>query len=130
MYAVGAQHHLKAPCIAILELIAEGDIVAVTSVEIIQEIVHRYTALRERGRAVEIARLFMQVVPDILPVVADDLLLALDLHLRHISLPARDSLYLAVMRNHGIAHIISADQHFDGIDGITRLDPGQWQPVS
>jgi predicted nucleic acid-binding protein len=36
---------------------------------------------------------------------------------------ARDVLHTAVMHNHQLTHIISTDQHFDQIDGITRLDP-------
>ncbi len=35
---------------------------------------------------------------------------------------ARDVVHAAVMQNHGLTHIISADEHFDRIVGIRRLD--------
>ncbi|MGH2583550.1 MAG: type II toxin-antitoxin system VapC family toxin [Dehalococcoidia bacterium] len=126
MYAVGAEHPLKRPCVAILDAIADGSLVATTSVEVLQEILHRYTALGQRERAVEIVRLFLEVIPAPLPVTLPDLLLAMDLHLRHPTLQARDVIHLAVMDTHGITRIITADQHFDHVPGITRVDPVDW----
>ncbi len=35
----------------------------------------------------------------------------------------RDAVHAATMLNNGLTHIISADRHFDIIEGITRLDP-------
>ena len=32
-------------------------------------------------------------------------------------------IHIAIMQNNGIDTIVSADRHFDGIDGVTRLDP-------
>lgn len=45
MYAAGVEHPLKQPCVAMLEAIAKGSLGAVTNVEVVQEILHRYTAL-------------------------------------------------------------------------------------
>jgi hypothetical protein len=45
MYAAGAEHPLKRPCIAILEAIAHDELAAVTNVEVVQEILYRYSAL-------------------------------------------------------------------------------------
>jgi predicted nucleic acid-binding protein len=126
MYAVGADHPLKQPCLAILESVARGERTAVTDVEVLQEILHRYTSLGQRTRSVDVAELFLRVVPDALPVTKEDLLLAMNLHLRHDGLHARDTLHLAVMQRNGISRIISADRHFDGIPGIVRLDPADW----
>jgi predicted nucleic acid-binding protein len=126
MYAVGVEHPLRRPCLAILEAIARGELVAMTDVEVLQEILHRYTALGQRARAVEVARLFLQVVPEVLPVTREDFLLALELHTQHVGLQARDALHAAVMQTHGIQRIISADRHFDGLADIVRLDPADW----
>jgi len=126
MYAVGAPHPLKAPCVAILDAIATGNLAAVTDVEVLQEILHRYTALGQRDRAVEVAELFLQIVPDALPVTIDDFRLAAQLHGQYIALQARDSLHLAVVQRQGISRIVSADRHFDGIPGLTRVDPASW----
>ena len=37
--------------------------------------------------------------------------------------PARDCIHWATMRTNGLTDIISADQDFDGIPGITRHHP-------
>jgi predicted nucleic acid-binding protein len=124
MYAVGAEHPLKEPCLAILRSIARGELAAVTDVEVCQEIVHRYTALGEREQALHVARLFIELVPQVLPISKEDLLLSLEIHERYASLQARDSLHAAVMRNSGIRFIISADRHFEWVEGIERIDPG------
>ena len=126
MYAVGAEHPLKKPCLAILEAVATGVLTAVTDIEVLQEILHRYTALGSRTRAVEVVRLFLQVVPEALPITKDTFLLAIELHLSYTAIQARDALHAAVMQQHGIERIISADRHFDSLPGITRLDPSSW----
>jgi predicted nucleic acid-binding protein len=73
-----------------------------------------------------VAELFLQIVPDALPVTIEDFLLATQLHSQYVALQARDSLHLAIMQRQGIFHIISADRHFDGIPGLIRLDPAHW----
>ena len=123
MYAVGAEHPLKEPCLAILRSIASGELAAVSDVEVCQEILHRYTSLGEREQALHVARLFIKVVPETLPITKEDLLLSLEMHQRYPSLQARDSLHTAVMSNNGIQFIISADRQFNEVDEIERIDP-------
>lgn len=126
MYAAGAEHALKAPCVAILESIAKGELKAVTDAEVVQEILHRYTALGRRNHAVEVCRLFLQFVPNVLPITRQIIERALEFHLQFSQLQARDSLHVAAMVEYKIARIISADRHFDGVPGIFRLDPTQF----
>ncbi len=126
MYAVGADHPLKAPCIAFLRAIARGEILAVTSVEVLQELLHRYTVLGHRERAVEVVRSFSDIVPDILPVTGDDVAAALELHVAHPSLQTRDVMHLATMTRHGLHVIVTADRHFDGLPAVRRVDPSRW----
>jgi len=123
MYAVGKTHPLKQICLDILEACADGRINAITNSEVLQEILHRYTALGERRRAIEVAQLFMQVVPNVLPVTKEDISLALNLHEEYARLTARDAVHAAVMRNNKITHLISADEHFDEVNRIKRTDP-------
>jgi predicted nucleic acid-binding protein len=40
-------------------------------------------------------------------------------------LSARDLLHVAVMRRLGATHIVSADQDFDVVADLQRLDPGE-----
>ena len=47
---------------------------------------------------------------------------ALDMLERHgAEITGRDAVHAASMLNNGLTHIISADSHFDIIEGITRL---------
>jgi len=126
MYAVGAAHPLKRPCVDFLEAVARGKIVALTDAEVLQEILHRYSALSQRERAIEIVRLFVKVVPTVLPVTLTDVEGALDVHRQYAGLQARDSLHVAVMVNNGVRRIISADRHFDTVDEVQRFDPALW----
>jgi hypothetical protein len=41
-------------------------------------------------------------------------------------LQARDSVHAAVMLGRHVPFIISADRHFDGLPGITRIEPAAW----
>lgn len=114
---------MKEPCLGIISTIARGELAAVTDVEVCQEILHRYTALGEREQASHVARLFMQLVPEVLPITKADLLLRLEMHGRYTSLQARDALHVAAMHHSSLQLIISADRHFDEVEGIERIDP-------
>ncbi len=129
MYAAGDEHPMKAPCLAFLQIVARGEVQAVTSVEVLQELLHRYTAMGKRRRAVDVAKTFMDVVPDVLPVARDDIAAAFELHLQHPALPTRDVMHLATMSRYGLKIIVTADQHFDGVDGIRRVDPADWSQL-
>jgi predicted nucleic acid-binding protein len=54
MYAAGAEHPHKAPCVALLRRVALGETEAAVDAEVLQEILHRYRAIRrwEEGREV------------------------------------------------------------------------------
>lgn len=46
MYAAGADHPHKAACVWAMEEVAEGRLAVAIDVEIVQEILHRYSAIR------------------------------------------------------------------------------------
>jgi len=56
MYAAGALDQHKAPSVALLERIARGEVEAALDADVLQEILHRYRALRRwnDGRRVEV----------------------------------------------------------------------------
>ena len=127
MYAAGGDHPLKSPCVAILEAAAKGKLEVATDAEVLQEILHRYTALNQRIRALEICRLFTEVVPNIFPITSSIVAAALEIHRKTPVLQARDSVHTAVMLSQNIRRIISADWHFDALPGIVRIDPLKWR---
>ncbi|MEZ4659613.1 MAG: type II toxin-antitoxin system VapC family toxin [Caldilineaceae bacterium] len=126
MYAVGATHALKQPCLQIFADCQRFPLTLTTSSEVLQELLHVYTARGQRATAIEICRDFMTTVDQILPVTENDFTWALHFHQQYNSLPARDSVHAATMINNGLTYILSADKHFDGLAGITRVDPTGW----
>ena len=123
MYAVGAPSPYKTPCVRLLEAVAGGRTDAVTDVEVFQEILYRYYALQRPGAGLEVSVYFCQCVPNALPVVWDDVELTLKLLHKYQGLKPRDALHAAVMLNHRITRICSADTDFDRIKEIERVDP-------
>jgi predicted nucleic acid-binding protein len=67
----------------------------------------------------------LDLVPTVYPVLPTDARLAIQLFEQYApqGVQARDLLHVAVMHNNDLSGIISADEHFDRITGINRLDP-------
>jgi predicted nucleic acid-binding protein len=126
MYAIGADHPLKAPCVTILRAIGRGELAATTDTEILQELLHRYVSLGQRARAVEVTTLVADAIPAVASVTQADLRAAMVLIAAHPELPVRDAIHAAVMQRTGVELIISADRHFDAVLGLTRIDPAAW----
>lgn len=124
MYAGGAEHALKHPCIRVLDLASQSPSNVATDAEVLQEILHRYVAIRRWPLGREILREFATVLAGrIHPLYGSDVLLAAALADEFSNLSVRDVLHLAVMRRTGISRIVSTDWQFDRIEGIERLDP-------
>ena len=123
MYAHGAPHTYRQSCRVALQRITAENIPVVTSSEVVQEILHRYLSLQRPGQAVQVARDFMIIVPSVLPVTQLDIERTLRLIHRYPVLSTRDLLHAAVMLNHDITQILSADAHFDQMEEVERLDP-------
>lgn len=123
MYAAGAPHPNKAPSVALLERIAAGSVEAVVDAEVLQEIMHRYRALRrwdDGRRAYDLTR---QLFPVVVPVTAGVLDRARALLDADDQIMARDALHAAVVLNEGLTAIWSFDSDFDRIPGIVRREP-------
>ena len=124
IYAGGAEHPLRMPCRDVLLLAARRQRAFSTSAEVLQELLHRYVAIRRwpRGQIVfdEFARLMQGRIA---AVQADDVQHAANLAEQFPGLAARDLLHLAVMARIGSDTVVSADRDFDRVSGIERLDP-------
>jgi predicted nucleic acid-binding protein len=121
MYLVGRAHPNKDGARGLLEEAAIAGERLVTDVEVLQEILHRYGALRQRQSIQPAFDALLGVVHEVLPVDLADLERAKNLLLPSERLSARDALHLAVMQRHGIAAIMSYDSGFDGLAGVRRL---------
>lgn len=125
MYAAGRAHRYQAACAWIMGEVAHGRLAVVIDSEIVQEILYRFGALGQWTVGAQMARSVLDLVPRVLPVTAADARAAVALFATYgpQGVKARDVVHAAVMRNHGLTRIVSADTHFDRIAGIKRLDP-------
>ena len=123
MYAAGELHPNKKPSVAWLERVARAEVDAVIDAEALQEILHRYRAIRrwETGRKVYLQ--VRRLVPVVIPVGVEVLDRARILLDQHTELMARDALHAAVVQEHGLQAICSYDKDFDRVKGITRIEP-------
>ena len=121
MYLLGSAHPHKADARRLLEeAIAAGDRL-VTSAEVLQELLHRYSAIGRREAIQPAFDALRGVADDVFPVTPADVERAKDLLLGHPDLSARDALHVAVMQHHEVSRVMSFDGGFDEIPGITRI---------
>ena len=121
MYLVGAPHPHKADAQRLLErCIAQGERL-VTDVEVLQEILHRYVAIRRRDAIQPAFNALLGVVDEVFPITEEDAQRARHIVLGSPRVSARDAIHLAVMEQRRADRILSFDRGFDGFPGITRL---------
>ncbi len=95
--------------------------------EVVQELLHRYIALRMWDTGQHMVERFLVLMEGRLePISALDVGEAARLATPNDGMSARDLLHVAVMQRLGVTHIVSADADYDRVGGITRLDPAQW----
>ena len=124
MYLAGSEPTLRDRCRNALRAADEQEFTLVTSVEVLQEILHRYSSIDRHDDARTVYDSVTAICSDIVPIDERQTARALDLLLRHRYLPARDALHVATMENRGIRRILSADRHFDRLGMVDRIDPG------
>lgn len=123
MYAAGANHPNKAPCLELLERVARREVEAVVDAEVLQEILHRYRAIGRWEQGQTVFTLARRIVPQVVPISAEVVDEARALLEAHGRLTARDAIHAAVcLRNEGTV-ICSYDRDFDEVTGLRRLEP-------
>lgn len=123
MYAGGKESPYKKKCRDILEKVAKEEITGITDVEVFQEILYRYFAIKKLEQGFEIFSNFKIIVSEVLPVYDRDIYLARELLQKYTEIPPRDLLHVAVMLNNNIKTICSPDTDFDKMNEIERIDP-------
>lgn len=120
MYLVGAEHANKHAARSALErAVADGDRL-VTDAEVMQEILHRYTAINRRDAIDPALDALLGVVDEVIAIDRELVLAAGRLVARVEGLSARDAIHVAVMRRHGIDDILTFDTGFDVVTGLRR----------
>jgi hypothetical protein len=121
MYLVGAPHPRKTETQILLErLVAAGERM-VADAEVLQEILHRYTAIGRRDSIAPVIQLTLDIVDEIYPIEKADVLRASEIVQGRLPLAARDAIHIAVMERHGIGSILSFDSDFDQWPGLQRV---------
>ena len=93
----------------------------VTDAEVLQEILHRYSAINRRHDIQPAFDALLAVVDEVLPVDLAVVERAKQIVFSYQRLSARDAVHLAVMERHGIEKILTFDSGFDAFPGVTRL---------
>jgi predicted nucleic acid-binding protein len=121
MYLVGAAHPNKeAARRALEEAIAAGESMC-TDAEVLQEILHRYVAIRRREEIDPAFDALLSIVDVVYPIERSDVERARRLLRTTPTISARDAVHIAVMQARDIGRILSFDSGFDGIPGIERV---------
>jgi hypothetical protein len=123
MYASGAEHPLRAPCRRVMLAIGSGELAAVTSVAVVQELLHRFIAIRRVEIGRRLASDAMDAFAPVLPISHALMRRVPDLAARYPQLAARDLVHVATCVHEGITEIVSPDRAFDQVAELRRLDP-------
>ena len=123
MYAAGVPHPHKAPSAALLERIARGEVDAALDAEVLQEILHRYRAIRRWKDGRRVYDLARRSVVTVFPITADVTDRARAIMDDHPKLMARDALHAAVCRVAGAEAICSYDTDLDVVEWLRRVEP-------
>jgi hypothetical protein len=123
LYAAGRDHPEREACASLLRRVAAGSVQAVTSSEVLQELLHVLTRRGLRPEGLRLARDVAVLCAEVLPVTAEDMLECCDLLDRYPALGVRDAVHAACMLRNGITRIVSADAALDGVRSIRRLSP-------
>lgn len=121
MYLVGGPHPHKMDSQRLVARLLSGGQRLVTDTEVLQELLHRYGALRRYDAIQPAFDAVRRIVDQIFSIDHPTMERAKQIVLAYQRVSARDAVHLAVMEHHGIEQILSFDSGFDGFPGITRV---------
>lgn len=121
MYLIGAPHPHKTETQVLLERLIAARERLVTDAEVLQEILHRYTAIGKREAITPAFQVVLDVVDEVLGIEKADVLRAGEIAQNRALMSARDAVHIAVMERHGIQSILSFDADFDRWPGLKRI---------
>ena len=121
MYLVGLPHPHKSDAQRLLERLVSDRERLVTDAEVLQEIMHRYVAIKRRDAIQPAFDALLGIVDQVLEITRSTAERAKRIVLGQQRLSARDAIHLAAMEQHGISRILSFDSGFDGFPGVIRL---------
>jgi predicted nucleic acid-binding protein len=121
MYLIGAPHPNKDAAVRLLEQVIGRGERLVTDAEVLQEILHRYHAIRRHDAIQPAFDALLRVVDEVHPIELEDVRRARELMSGMLSLSARDAVHVAIMQRHRIMRLLSFDAGFDQVGWLERL---------
>jgi uncharacterized protein len=129
LYALGGPHAYAEPCRDIVALAGEGRIGMEAPVDLVQEVLHHRTRrLGDRRQAATEAMAAMTLCR-LHAVEPQDASSAVGLFADSARLSARGAVFAAVAIRHDLDTILSADDDFDDLSGLRRVDPADSEAV-
>lgn len=123
MYAEGREHRYQQPCKRVIELAKESSLGYCIDVETLQEILYVYFSRGETDRGIGVAQDLLGMFRTIFPITVSEITVAMQLMSQSRGLSSRDAIHAAVVINHDLEGIVSADRDFDRVPGLRRFDP-------
>lgn len=123
MYAGGAAHELKEPSARVVRQVRDRELDGVISAEVVQEILHRFIAIRRPETGAQMARDALDLFAPVLPLTHAVMDRMPDLMNRYSTRAARDLVHVATCLEEGIGFIVSPDRGLDAVTEVRRLDP-------
>jgi uncharacterized protein len=121
MYLIGAAHPHKVDAQRLLERLVSDRERLVTDAEVLQEILHRYTAIARHEAIQPAYDALLGIVDEVFPIGQADVERAKQIVLERQGISARDALHVAIMQRHRVERILSFDAGFDRGPGILRI---------
>ena len=121
MYLVGAAHPHKSDAQRRLERLINDRERLVTDAEVLQEILHRYVAIKRLDAIQPAFDAILRIVDEVIAIDLAAVEKAKQIVLAYRHFLARDAVHLAVMQQRGISRIFSFDSGFDTVPGVTRI---------
>jgi uncharacterized protein len=121
MYLIGSAHPLKARVQQLVTQLLSAHELLVTSAETFQEIVHRYTALRDPVHLDAAYSALEALVASTVEVLKSDVDSARGYATLYAPLSSRDCLHLAIMKRLRCTKIWSYDGGYDRVSGVERI---------
>lgn len=121
MYLIGADQAMQLRARTVVEdAVALGEALC-TDAEVLQEILHRYLAIRRPEFIDPAFETLLGVVDVVYPIEREDVERGRRVLRTTDRLSARDALHIAVMQRHDVDRMCTFDAGFDGIPGLSRI---------
>jgi predicted nucleic acid-binding protein len=124
MYAAGKESPQRLPCQRLLDRVVGGKGPSTcTDTEVLQEILHRYRALKIPGIGFQLFDSVSHLGIPILSVTDRAMAEARRLLEDYPSLSTRDGVHLGVMKEYGLEEVLTYDGGFSDVPWVKRLEP-------